>query len=421
MRKKFFILFLALAVFLDYTFVYSAQGLSLQSLVKEATEKNPEIIAAKKRWEAAKARVPQAKALASPTIGLSFKKIPRGSLKLDETASLDRMLSISQMFPFFGKLSLKGKVSLVESQMIASAYKHKELEIIEQVKSAYYNLYLNYREIELREQSLKFLEGIAKIAEAKYIVGDLPQESLFKIDLEIARLSNAIRNLSHEQSAKKTYLNALLNRPPESQLGRPELEEDRSFNKDLDTLYKSTLENHPELLIFFYAIEKNKFSKDLAKKGLLPDLMAEIGLRGLGSGSFGVWDLMLAFTVPFWFWTKQRYEVKEAIANLEEAKVAYEAMKNKALAQTKDFAMKIEIAKDKIRLYQSNLIPILESSIESSLAAFRTGKGDLMMLLDNERMLIETKLDYYKAQVEYHTNLADLEKRVGVELREVKK
>ncbi|MCM8779507.1 MAG: TolC family protein [Candidatus Omnitrophica bacterium] len=421
MIKKTFVLFLVNVFILNNSLLYSQEFLSLDNLIREAKENNPEIQAAKKRWEASLARIPISKSLENPTLGFSFMKIQKGTIKLDRTMPEDRMLSLSQMFPLFGKLSLKGKIALVESQMFASEYKGKELEIINSVKNAYYDLFLNYKEIELNQESLKLLETIAKIAEAKYIVGEIPQEEVFKINLEIARLSNNIINLKQENKAKQARLNSLLNRQPEDILGTPVLEETLSFDKDIDTLYRFTLENQPELLIFSYAIEKNKYAKSLAKKSFLPDLMTEIGLRGLTSGGIGPWDLMLAFTVPFWFWTKQRYEVKEAIANLEEAQAAYQAMKNKALYQTKDLVTKIEVAKNKIKLYKENLLPILEASIESSLAGFRSGKGDFMMLLDTQRMLIETKMSYYKALVEYNVNLADLERTVGMQLSEVKK
>jgi outer membrane protein TolC len=211
-------------------------------------------------------------------------------------------------------------------------------------------------------------------------------------------------------------LNAFLNRDPESLLEEPVIEENISFDQDITSLYKLTLQNQPELLIFSFAIEKNKYAKVLAKRSFFPDLMAQITQRGIAAGSIGAWDLMLSFSLPFWFWTKQRYEVKEAIANLEEAKAAYEAMRNKSLAQTKDLYAKIEIAKNKISLYKDNLIPILEGSINSSLAGFRSGTGDFMLLLDNQRMLLETKMGYFKALVEYNMNLADLERAVGGKL-----
>lgn len=421
MVKKIFIIFLINIFVLNTPLLYPLEPLSLDLLIKEAKENNPDILAVKKRWEASQARIPQAKSLDNPSIGLEFEKIPRGTLKLNKTMPEDRMLSISQMLPWFGKLSLKGKIALVESQMAASEYKNKELEIVNEVKNAYYDLFMNYKEIELNQESLVFLENIAKIAEAKYTVGDINQEDILKINLELAKLDNVIVNLKQERHAKATRLNTLLNRDPEGLWDIQELEEDATFSKDINSLYRLTLENQPELLIFSYTIEKNKYAKSLAKKSFFPDLMAGIVQRGITAGTIGPWDLMLAFSVPLWFWTKQRYEIKEAIANLEEAQAAYTAMRNKALFETKDLATKIEIAKNKIKLYKDTQIPLLESSIESSLAAYRSGRGDIMMLLDSERMLIETKMAYYKALVEYNMNVADLERTVGLDLREVKK
>jgi outer membrane protein TolC len=404
-----------------YGFSFAQDILSLEPLLKEARENNPDILASKKRWEAAKARIPQAKSLEDPSVGFAFEKIPRGTLKLNKTISEDRMLSINQAIPFFGKLSLKGKIALVESQMFAAEYKQKELAVINAVKNAYYDLFMNNKETQLNEQSLTLLKSITKAAEVKYTVGEMTQEELFKLNLELARLSNIIINLREERKVKEARLNTLLNRDPEATLGMPDLAEEAYFNQEIRSLYQATLLNQPELIIFSYAIEKNRYAKSLAKRSFFPDMMTGIVQRGITTGTIGPWDLMLSFTVPLWSWTKQRYEVKEAIANLEEAEAAYKAMQNKAFSETKDLAARIEIAKNRINLYKTNLIPILDSSLASSLAAFSLGKGDFMLLLDNQRSLIETKMEYYKALVEYNMNLADLERRVGIDLREVKK
>ncbi len=421
MRRKGLTMLLIFSFAFLPSFLSADETLKLDMMIEEARKNNPEILAAYKRYEASKARIPQAKSLDDPTLGFTFEKIPRGTLKLNKTMPDDRMFSLTQALPFFGKLSLKGKIALVESQMAASEYKQKELEVINAVKNAYYDLFMNDREIGLNKQSLILLKSITKTVEARYTVGEITQEELFKLNLEIARLSNTILNLQQEKQAKETRLNTLLNRDSESPLGAPELTEDTSFNQDIKSLYQSTLLNQPELIIFSYAIEKNKYAKSLAKKSFFPDFMAGLVQRGITSGSIGPWDLMLSFTVPFWFWTKQRYEVKEAIANLEEAEAAYKAMQNRAFAETKDLAIRIEIAKNKINLYKTNLMPILESSISTSLTGFTSGKGDFMLLLDNQRMLIETKMSYYKALVEYNMNLADLERTAGIDLREVKK
>jgi len=414
MLKKIFVIILAGAIFLNPGMLYALEALSLQGVIEETQRNNPDILAAKKRYEAAKARVPQAKSLEDPAIGLTFEKASHSPFNVKSTMPEDRMLSLSQFFPLFGKLSLKGKIALVESQMFASEYKNKELELINEVKNTYYDLFMNAKEIELGREILELLKSIASVAEAKYSVGEVSQEELYKIHAELARLNNDILNQEQEKLSKQTHLNTLLNRDPESPLGAPVLSEDVSYtNKDIRTLYQAALLNQPELAIFSYAIEKNKYAKSLAKRSFFPDLMAQITERGFSTGTIGPWDLMLAFTVPLWFWTKQRYEVKEAIANLEEAQAAYKAMQNRVFSEIKSLVAKIEIAKNKVNLNKNDLIPILESSIEVSLASFRSGKSDFMALLDSQRMLIQSKMDYYKALVEYNMNLADLERAVG--------
>lgn len=417
MLKKTLALILVGVCIFDNGFASPADLLSLDSLIEEAGKNNPDILAAKKRWEASKARIPQARSPDDPNIGFAFEKIPRGTLKLNKTMPEDRMLSFSQFLPFFGKLSLKGKIAVVELQMIASEYKNAELEVINQVKNTYYDLFMSYKEIELKKESLGLLESIAKVAEANYAVGDITQEEVYKIHSEIASLNNDLLNLEQEKFAKQTKLNTLLNRGPEGTVAIPVLSEEFSFKQDIKSLYQSTLLNQPELIMFSYAIEKNKHAKSKALKSFFPDLMASIVQRGITSGTIGPWDLMLSFTLPLWFWTKQRYEVKEAIANLEEAEAAYKAMQNRAFSEVKDLFSKIEIAKNKISVYKTSLIPILESSINASLAAFGSGKGDFMMLLDSRRMLVETKMNYYNALVEYNMNLADLERTVGINLK----
>lgn len=427
MTKRLFILFLISAFLLSQGKLYVSHALasevvSLNALISEARKNNPEILAAKKRYEAAKARIPQAKSLEDPTVEVGFEKMRGSPFQFNTAMPEDRMLTVTQSFPFFGKLSLKGKIALVESQMAASEYKQKELDVVNEVKKAYYDLFINYKETELSRLSLEFLQGVTRISEAKYAVGVLTQEDVLKFHLELARINTDIINLEQEKRAKETRLNTLLNRDAENPLGIAKISEEVFSLPDIKSLYQSTVLNQPELIIFSYAIEKNKHAKSLAQRSIIPDVMSGIVMRGIASGgTIGPWDLMLAFSVPLWFWTKQRYEIKEAVANLEEAQVAYKAMENRAFSQVKDLAIKIEIAKNQISLYRDNLIPIIENSINSSLAAFRAGKGDMMVLLDSQRMLVETKIKYYQAVTEYNNNLVDLERAVGLDLKEVKK
>jgi outer membrane protein, heavy metal efflux system len=416
--KKFSTAALVVILFMNSGFVYAGQkdSSSLYATIQAAKNDNPQIAAAKKRWDAAKARIPQAKSPDDPQVSASAQMMPKSPLNVGKAPAQEKMLSVSQFLPFFWKLSLQGKIAVIDGQTAGAEYKKTELDIVNEVQKAYFGLYMNYKEEELNQQSLVLLQGLAKTAEARYASSmDTPQADILKIDVEIARLNTAILNIQQERTAKEAALNNLLGRRPENPVGAPESLEENIPAIELYSLYKSTLVNQPELLIFQYAIERNKFEKSLAKRSVFPDITAEITKRGLG-----LWDIMLSFTVPLWYWTKQKYQIKEAVANLEQAQAAYTAMSNQSLARTKEMYVTTQTAYNKINLYKNNLLPLLEQSINSSLSAFSSGKGDFMELLDSERMLIDTRMEYYRAVVEFNTAVVDLERAAGIGLGEVK-
>src|SRR3989338_5699720 len=126
--KKIIAVFIILVLLVSANILPAQEVLPLADLIKEAQSKNPEILAAKKRWEASRHRIPQMKSLDNPTIGLNFEKIPRSTFQLNNTMPEDRMLSVTQMFPFFGKLPLRGKIALAESQVLSAEEHTSELQ-----------------------------------------------------------------------------------------------------------------------------------------------------------------------------------------------------------------------------------------------------------------------------------------------------
>ncbi|MCH8874024.1 TolC family protein, partial [candidate division KSB1 bacterium] len=65
---------------------------------------------------------------------------------------------------------------------------------------------------------------------------------------------------------------------------------------------------------------------------------------------------------------------------------------------------------------EQGLLVQAESSRESAMASYGTGKLDFLNLLDAERMLLNLNLGYRKEQANYQKQLAALERAVGGEL-----
>src|ERR1043166_7672812 len=87
-------------------FSVSVRAETLDALVKEALDHNPEVAAAGKAWEAAKARIPQARALDDPMVGVDVERTD--TTRFDTFTDNEWM--ISQSVPWFGKRDAKGRV-----------------------------------------------------------------------------------------------------------------------------------------------------------------------------------------------------------------------------------------------------------------------------------------------------------------------
>lgn len=392
-----------------------AAALSLQPLIEEARRRNPELAAARKRWEAAQQRVPLSKALPAPRIGIEFEEIPRGSIKVNQ-ASL--MYQLIQALPFPGKLSLRHQVAIKEAQVAAMEFKQMEWEVITQLKAAYYDLFLTDREVDIQEEQLAWLRQAAAVAQAKYATGRLPQADVLRAQAELLQAENARRILAHSRQATEAHLNHLLNQPVHQPVGRPEPIRLAPVRFSLDELWLLATTSQPELLMFRYAAERAAASYRLAKRELLPDLETMAELRDPAMGPVGPWDLTLAIAIPFWFWTKWKYGIKAALYDRDSAQAAAQAMENAIARRIHEHWHQAQAAYATAKLCQDSLIDLSRQAAASALAAYQGGRGSFMEVLAALQAASEQQRTYYRDLVQFEQHLAMLEQSVGVALRE---
>lgn len=386
----------------------------LQDLLTEARNNNPNLLAAQKRWHATQARIPQAKGLPAPRIGIEFEEIPRGSVKLNQATI---MYQIIQSLPFPGKLSLRHQVAVKEAQVAAMAFKQVEWDVLSQLKSTYYDLFLLDRELEIQQETLIWLEQAVAAAQARYATGVASQDELLRAQAEQLEASNTITVLIHRRQAMTAHINHLLNRPAHSPLGKPGAIPLASLSLTPDELFLMAQGNQPELLAFKFSSERSEAAWRLAKRELLPDLETMVELRDPAMGPFGPWDLTLALVIPFWFWTKLRYGVKVALRDKESAQAAYQAMQNEVAKRIHEHWHEAQAAYATAKLCQDHLIELARQVVSSTMAAYQSGRGSFLEVLDALRRLSEQQRTYYRHLVALEQHIVMLEQAVGVPLR----
>ena len=184
--------------------------LNVDQLVNEALQNNPEILAAKKRWEVYKERIPQAGALEDPMLGFGIINLPT-SFSFHQEAMTMKEFSISQRFPFFGKRKLMGEMAGKEAEAVFTDIQGKIHQVIRDVKAAYYDLSHVYRSTQVTQRNKEILENFAKIAETRYSVGEGIQQDVLKAHVEVSKMVDDLIMLSQKKRALEAKLNALLN------------------------------------------------------------------------------------------------------------------------------------------------------------------------------------------------------------------
>ncbi|HHT9128151.1 MAG TPA: TolC family protein, partial [Candidatus Wujingus californicus] len=241
--------------------------LDIKWLINEAIEQNPEIIAAQKRLNAAKAKISQAKSLDDPTIRVGSYDMSNNPVNVNgQTEMLQQRYGVSQKIPFPGKLRLRNEVAIEEANMIERDSQSKIQEITALVKSAYYELFYINSAIDITEENRDLLRKFTKIAETKYSVGKTTQRDVLAAQVELSTLANSLIVLNKEMESIIARLNSLLDRPTHASLGKP-----RPFKKNTLTLTIKELEdlaikNRPELRKFDHAVKKEEATLRLSKK-----------------------------------------------------------------------------------------------------------------------------------------------------------
>jgi cobalt-zinc-cadmium efflux system outer membrane protein len=390
--------------------------LNVDQLIGEALQKNPEILAAKQKWEVFKEKVPQASALPDPMLGLGIISLPTNFSFKDEDMTM-KEISISQMFPFYGKRRLMGEMAGKEAEAVFNEIQEKANRIIREVKSAYYELSHVYRTTEVVQRNKRILEDFAKVAEARYSVGEGIQQDVLKAHVEVSKMVDELIMLGQRKRALEAKLNFLLDRPPETQLGEPVEVTFKKLTFTLEELQKIALDINPTLKGMKKMIEAKEKAYDLAKREYYPDFNFRFAYGQRDNGpEMRRRDMltgMMEINIPIFYKVKQDRKVAETKADILNWEAQYRAMKNEVFFMITDMATMIHQRERQYELYRTGIIPQASFQINSAMSAYRVNKADFMTLLDAQMTLYKYELEYHQALTEYEKSVANLEAVVG--------
>lgn len=396
--------------------------LNLDELVAEALRNNPQLRAARNQTAAAKSRIDQVTSWDAPQVGVEFYQTPVQSFPNPIKNGMETDYFIQQMFPFPGKLSAMGSSAENNANMVDQGYQALERKVVRDLKSAYYELYLSERKFQINAENQDLMRKFVEIARKQYEVGMGNHHDILRAQTELSTLINDGIIIQKEKKVVESMINATLSRPANAPLGYvPDISVDIP-QWTFEQIRPLALESRPELKAMNFNIEMNKSDLTFSRREYFPDLMVRFMYKNMTETAPNYWATMVGVSIPLAPWSSGRYtsKVEENELNVKKAEDDYQSMLNMTQYEVQDALVKVQTNRNLVLLYKTTVIPQAEQTLESTIAAYQTGKTEFLMLIDAYRMVLMSKLDYHMSVMSYMSSQAQLEQAVGMSITEIK-
>jgi outer membrane protein TolC len=388
---------------------------TLSALLQEALEKNPDLIALRAQVEVMRQRPPQERFLDAPMAEAQIWQWPFNSINPADTNMY--MFMITQDLPGRGKRQLRAAVAEKDVALAESDIAIRARTVVNEIKQAYASLDIARKAIGVHLDSVELLRQIADVSQAKYTTGRISQQDVLKPVVELSRLHADIIMFDEQAKLARARLNVLLNRAPETPIGplvEPQTQTTLPAPADLQRL---ALDRQPELQRARLEIERAEAELASVRGDYKPDFSVQGGYM-LMPGMTDAWTARVGITWPKAPWSRGKIDarVAEQTAAIQSAKARTQAAENIVRLAVQEAYVRAESAQDRAALLRTTIKPQSEQTLEVSRVAYQTDRVDFQALIDNQRVLLDVNLDYFRALSDFTQALADLEWAIGTDL-----
>ncbi len=397
--------------------LFAQTELRLDQLLREALNTNPEILAAQKRYEAARQRPNQESSLPDPMFSPGYASngapYPGARLGTEPTSNIGFM--ISQEIPGPGKRRLRGEIASKEADAEFQQYEAVRLSVMSRVKQAFHRLHHTHVALDVMDRGKDLLTRFLRISEARYSTGKAMQADIFRAQTQLSLLQTRILRMRQDQRAASAEMNSLLNRPAGSPIGVPAQIPVQAITATVEEMVTKALAQSPAIRREEQRIQKSELSVNLARKQLRPDYTITAGYFNMGRMP-DMFQFRVDIPIPIYSARKQIPAIHEQAHLLSESRRNYEAARQDLQFRLREAYAQAETSFQLLALYQDTIMPQAQLTADSSLATYGTGTGDFLSVLTNLSGTIDYEERYHEEMLAYWLAVIKLEELSGSQL-----
>jgi outer membrane protein TolC len=372
-----------------------AEPVAVGALVDEALAHNPDLLAARLEFDAARERRAPAGALEDPMLeaGVQNAALPFSLRREDMTMT---MLGLSQKLPYPGKRALREAVASAEADASGHAVAEARLRLVRDVHLAYEDLRLADRSAAIVAHTQETLRVLAASAASRYALGQGRQGDAWMAGTRGAELGRELLRLRTERATAEAELRRLLGRTDATHIepiAHPLVAEAAPAAPGV----------RPQLAALEALESRGALAVALAEREYYPDIEVRLGYghreRSLeGMPRDDVVSLTFAVNLPLWRRDRLQPRVAEARAERARAAALAASQRLETRASLERETARIAEARDTEALVRTTLRPQARAAADSARAAWESGTGSLAEVL--EALLREYDSDLLEATAE---------------------
>jgi outer membrane protein, heavy metal efflux system len=392
----------------------------LAELLQEAEKNNPQIDAARQRWQAAKQVPTQVSTLPDPQFTLQHLSVgsPRPFSGYTNSDFAYIGLGVTQDIPYPGKLRLKGEIAKREADVSQQQVESVRRAVLAEVKAAYFQLAYLSKTLAILESDGELLRQVEQAADARYRSGMGTQQDVVQAQLQKTKLVREIAMHHLEVGKLEAQLKQLLNRSQDSlDIGPADLAE-TPLLQTYDELLTAAKAQNPELAGAQKMIEKQSLQVDLARKDFYPDFNVQYMWQRTDPTQFRAY-YMLSFgvRVPIYRGRKQKPELAQAQSEELRARSEFAAQSHQLASALRVQYVVAQQTTELLKIHREGLSPQARSAFQAGLAAYQSNKQDFQAVLTSFLDVLHLDEEYWNDLAEYESAIARLEQITGLSLR----
>ncbi|MBI3493771.1 MAG: TolC family protein [Acidobacteria bacterium] len=388
----------------------------LSDVIAAALAKNPEIIAAQNRYDAARQRPAQERSLPDPMVSAGYNAngnpLPGAGLGTEPTANIG--FTVSQEVPYPGKRDLRGSIAAREADAEFQQIEAARLNVTARVKQAYYRLAYAHAVTDVLTRNRELLETLLKVSEGRYAVGQAAQQDVIKAQTQLSILELQLERVRREGATREGELNALMNRPVTTPIGQPDELQLTAFDSSLDGLIATANEHAPMLRRDQIMIERSQFALDAARREYKPDFAVTGGYFYMGAMR-PMYEVRFDVRVPLQR-ARRAAALAEQLSTVDAVRNAYESSRLNLQERLQEEFQMASLSVRLARVYRETVLPQARLALESSMASYQTGAVDFLSVLTNFGTVLDYEMTYFDELRSYHTAVSRLEELTGTSI-----